>query len=82
VPVEKQVAVIYAVTNGHLDAVPVDRVRVWEQGFLDFLDAQYGDLLEGFRTEKALTDALEERLKAALVDFNAHFEAQEGAASA
>jgi len=82
VPVEKQVAVIYAVTNGHLDAVPVDRVRFWEQGFLDFLDAQYGDLLEGFRTEKALTDALEERLRAALVDFNAHFEAQEGAASA
>ncbi|TVR56147.1 MAG: F0F1 ATP synthase subunit alpha [Gemmatimonadales bacterium] len=82
VPVEKQVAVIYAVTNGHLDAVPVERVRAWEAGFLDFLDAQYEDLLEGFRKEKALTDALEERLKAALVDFNAHFEAQEGAASA
>ena len=82
VPVEKQVAVIYAVTNGHLDAFPVDRVRAWESGFLDFLDAQYEDLLEGFRKEKALTDALEERLKAALVDFNAHFEAQEGAASA
>jgi len=82
VPVEKQVAVIYAVTNGHLDAFPVDRVRAWESGFLDFLDAQYEDLLEGFRKEKALTDALEERLKAALVDFNAHFEAQEGAVSA
>jgi len=82
VPVEKQVAVIYAVTNGHLDAVPVEQVREWEAGFLDFLDAQAPDLLEGFRTQKALTDGLEARLKEALADFNARFDAQQGAASA
>jgi F-type H+/Na+-transporting ATPase subunit alpha len=81
-PVEKQVAVIYAVTNGHLDNVAVDQVRDWEGGFLDFLDAQAPDLLEGFRTQKALTDDLEARLKAVLADFNARFEAQQGAASA
>ena len=81
-PVEKQVAIIYAVTNGHLDAVPVDQARVWEEGFLDFLDAQYIDLLEGFRKEKALTEDLEGRLKDAIADFNARYEAQEGAASA
>jgi F-type H+/Na+-transporting ATPase subunit alpha len=80
--VEKQVAVIYAVTNGHLDDVPVERVRTWELGFLDFLDAQYPDFLEGFRKETALTDELEARLKAAIADFNARFEAQGGGASA
>ncbi len=73
--VERQVAVIYAVTNGYLDKVPVDRVRDWENEFLDFLDAQYQDLLEGIVEEQVLTEALEEKLKAAITDFNARFEA-------
>jgi F-type H+/Na+-transporting ATPase subunit alpha len=81
-PVEKQVAVIYAVTNGHLDAFPVERVRAWEERFLEFLEAQHPDFLEGFREEKNLTDELEGRLKTAIADFNARFEAEEAAASA
>ena len=80
VPVERQVAVIYAVINGHLDRIPVDRVREWEKSFLEFLTAQHDDLLSGIREQKVLTEELETGLKAAIGDFNARFEAEIGVA--
>ncbi len=39
--VEQQVMVIYAVTNGFLDDVPVGKVREWEKGFHEFMAAQF-----------------------------------------
>jgi F-type H+/Na+-transporting ATPase subunit alpha len=81
-PVEKQVASIYAVTNGYLDRVPVERVGQWERGFLAYLDAQHPQVLDSLRTEKALTDQIEGHLKGALDDFNARFEAELPGASA
>src|SRR5687767_11056131 len=38
--VEHQVTILYAVTNGHLDDVPVAQIREWERGFHDYLGAQ------------------------------------------
>ncbi len=78
-PVEQQVAVIFAVTNGLIDQVPVNRVRQWEEGFLDFLDAQRKEILDGIREEKALSEALEGQLRQAIADFTARFEAEQGA---
>src|SRR5206468_5860148 len=43
-PVEQQVMVIFAVTNGYLDDVPVPEIRAWEQGFKDFMAAQHPDV--------------------------------------
>ena len=74
-PVERQIAVIYAVTNGHIDEIPVEKVSEWERGFLDFLDAQYQDLLDGIKEQKVFTEELEEKMKAAITDFNARFTA-------
>jgi F-type H+-transporting ATPase subunit alpha len=70
VPVEKQVAIIYAVTNGFLDDVPVAQVRKWER---DFLGAVDGALLSDIRTKKALDDALTARLKQAIESFKPKF---------
>src|SRR5207248_2961063 len=39
-PVEQQVMVIFAVTNGYLDDVPVPEIRAWQQGFKDFIAAR------------------------------------------
>jgi F-type H+-transporting ATPase subunit alpha len=80
--VEQQVVSIYAVTNGHLDQIPVERVGAWERGFMQFLEAQRSELLDGIRTEKVLSEALEATLKEALGDYNARFEAEHGAGSA
>jgi F-type H+-transporting ATPase subunit alpha len=68
-PVEKQIAVIYAVTNGHLDDVPVERIRAWEDDFHEFMDARQAPLLREIRTERVLTDALVEKLKAAIAEY-------------
>ncbi len=78
-PVEQQVAVIYAVTNGFVDGIPTERVRAWEEGFLEYLTAQKPDLLEGLRDGKVLTPELEETLKSAIEDFAQRFTAEIGA---
>src|SRR5690606_20488794 len=78
--VEHQVVSIYAVTNGYLDAIPVEKVGAWERGFLAFLDAERKDLLDGIRTGKTLTDEIETKVKGAIDDFNARFEAEQAAA--
>jgi F-type H+-transporting ATPase subunit alpha len=75
-PVENQVCGIYAVTNGHIDQVPVERIRAWERGFHEHLRAHHAPLLEGLRTGKELTPELEEALKGAIKDWNEAFAAQ------
>ncbi|MEZ4506040.1 MAG: F0F1 ATP synthase subunit alpha [Thermomicrobiales bacterium] len=55
-PVEEQVAVLWAATNGPLDSVPVEDVQAWEAGLLDFLRTGYGDLLDTIKKEKQLSD--------------------------
>jgi F-type H+/Na+-transporting ATPase subunit alpha len=74
--VERQVAIIYVVTNGYLDEVEVKQIRKWEQDFLDFLDAAHPAVLEGIRTKKALDDDLTARLKAAITAFQPLFRAE------
>jgi F-type H+-transporting ATPase subunit alpha len=71
--VEEQVAVIYAGTRGYLDPFPVDRVGAFQEALLSKLRANYSQFLEGIRTEKALTPALEETLKEALADVSKSF---------
>src|SRR3954469_982572 len=63
VPVERQVAIIFAVTNGYLDDVDVKHLRQWERDFMDFLEASHPAVLTDIRTKKALDDALPGRLR-------------------
>ncbi|AKD02667.1 F0F1 ATP synthase subunit alpha [Pontibacter korlensis] len=52
VPVEEQVATIYAATNGLLDSVPVNEVRNFEKDFLRTLRAQHANALNALRVGK------------------------------
>ena len=76
VPVERQVAIIYTVTNGFLDDVDVKQIRKWEKDFLDYLDSVHPDILNGIRTKKALDDDLSNKLKAAISSFKSMFVAE------
>src|SRR5512136_1509854 len=62
-PVENQVCVIYAGVNGYLDAMPVDRVRAFEEGLLGLLRNQHTDVLAGIRDSRDLDDATAGTLK-------------------
>ena len=67
--VEQQIMVIYAVTNGHVDEVPVAQVREWERGFLEFMSAQFPQVPERIRTEKSLSKEIEADLKRGIEGF-------------
>jgi F-type H+-transporting ATPase subunit alpha len=68
--VEQQVMVIYAVSNGFLDTVPVSEIRAWERGFLDYVAAQFPQVGDKIRTEKALSKDTEADLKQAIAGYS------------
>jgi F-type H+-transporting ATPase subunit alpha len=63
---ETQVLVIYAVTNGYLDEVPVAKVREWERGFIEYVQAQFPQIADRIKREKTLAKDAEEELKRAI----------------
>jgi F-type H+-transporting ATPase subunit alpha len=71
--VEQQVMVIFAVTNGLLDAIPVNRLKDWEKGFLEFMDKQFPQVPQKVRTEKVLSKESEADLKRGIETFNKQF---------
>ncbi len=70
-PVEEEIAVLWAATNGYLDDVAVPNVRAFEAGMLENLRATKGDLLKKIATEQAISDEIGEMLKQAISDFKA-----------
>jgi F-type H+-transporting ATPase subunit alpha len=72
-PVENQVAMIWAVTNGYIDDVPVAKVRTFEAGFVRFLGSNYPEIGEAVVKEKVLSDATIAGLKKAIAEFKQTF---------
>jgi F-type H+-transporting ATPase subunit alpha len=68
-PVENQVAIIYAGVNGHLDNVPVEKVREFEKGFHKFLTTGYKKTLAAIAEKKELTEEIEKELKKAIEEY-------------
>jgi F-type H+-transporting ATPase subunit alpha len=68
-PVEVQVAILWAVQNAFLDDVPVEKTRAFQARLTDFLTSRKADLLAKIARELALSDPLTAQLKAALQDF-------------
>jgi F-type H+-transporting ATPase subunit alpha len=61
---EEQVCVIYAGVNGYLDALPVSKVREFEDGLLALLRSKHSDILSDIRDTKDLSSETEGKLKA------------------
>jgi len=79
-PVEKQVAIIFAATNGYLDAVPVEKLRAYEDGLFRFLETRHAAVLDAVREKKILDDDVKAGIKGALEDFGKQFAATTAAA--
>ena len=73
-PVEKQIAIIFAATNGFLDAFPVADCRRYEKELLAWLDRSQGPLLQAIAEKKDIKGELTDKLKAALAEFGAVFQ--------
>ena len=81
-PVEKQVAILYAANKGYLDDIPVSECRRFESEFHRHMDDRHPGVLSGIREKKTLDAEIEGRLKIALDEFKGAFqrEKQETAA--
>jgi F-type H+/Na+-transporting ATPase subunit alpha len=72
-PVEKQIAIIFAGTSGLVDDLPVEQIRPFEAALYKFLDNAQPGVLEAIRTKKALDDEIRKNLTAAINDAKAKF---------
>jgi len=73
--VENQVAIIYAGANGYLDDIELDQVSEFEKGLLDFMAANYHELLDEIKTLGEMSDKAESKMKKAVEDFKKGFSA-------
>jgi F-type H+-transporting ATPase subunit alpha len=73
VPLEKQVTILYAVINGYMDEIPVDKITAFEDEFYRFMDASYPDVGKSVAKDKDLSDKAEENLKKAVKEFEQGF---------
>ena len=72
-PLEKQIAIIFAGTKGHLDDLPVEQCRKFEEELYRYIDNSSRGLWEEIRTKKALDDDLTAKLTAVIQEFKARF---------
>lgn len=72
-PVEKQILIIYAATNGYLDDFPVNVLGRYESELDSFIESKYQDVLTEIREKKKMDEAVEGKVKKALEEFNGLF---------
>ena len=73
--VEKQVAIIWAGNNGHLNDIELDDVKRFEKEFLSYLGTNYASTLDDIRDSGELSDEIVENLKKAVDEFKKGFTA-------
>src|SRR5271168_3709456 len=72
-PVEKQVLIVYAGTNGMLDDLPVEQCRPFEEGLYRFVENAHPGLLPAIRDKKNLDDDLKSKITGALKEYKTRF---------
>jgi F-type H+-transporting ATPase subunit alpha len=79
--IERQVAIIYAGTNGFLDNIAVSEVRNFETELYGFIETRYPQIFSGIREKKQLDDELKGALNRAVKEFAGDFAARKAAAA-
>jgi F-type H+/Na+-transporting ATPase subunit alpha len=73
VAMEKQVMILYAAINGLLDNIPLAKMREFELGFFQFIEAGHPEVANSIAREKDINPATEEALKGAINEFKQSF---------
>jgi F-type H+-transporting ATPase subunit alpha len=76
-PVEEQVVVIFAASNGYLDDVEPGDIPDWEDQFRDYVRDSNAEILESIREEKQLSEETEKNLREAIEHFNENYEPEQ-----
>jgi len=72
-PVEDQIMILFAGSQGHLDDVPVEALKKFEAEFISFIKDRKADIRNELRDKKAIDDTLKEKLNVALAEFKKSF---------
>ena len=73
-PVEKQVAIIFAASKGYLDSVPAEKVAEFESSLFDYLEANNSEDLKAIVAEGSISDELSATLEKAISSFTEGFD--------
>ncbi|MGZ3802632.1 MAG: F0F1 ATP synthase subunit alpha [Pseudobdellovibrionaceae bacterium] len=74
VKVEEQIAMIFAASNGYVDAYPESEVRRYEKELMEFLKQKHSHVLKNIAEKKAMADDIKKSLVAALEEFKVVFQ--------
>ena len=74
-PVEKQILIIYAGTNGFLDEFAVDLLKKYEDELLKFVENRHPDVLKTIKDKKKIEEDLEKKVQDVLTEFKTEFQA-------
>jgi F-type H+/Na+-transporting ATPase subunit alpha len=80
-PVERQIAIVFAGTNGYLDNIAVSDVPTFETELYSFIDSRHPELFRGIGEKKQLDDQLKASLDGAVKQFAAEFASRKAAAA-
>jgi F-type H+-transporting ATPase subunit alpha len=80
-PMERQISIIYAGTRGFLDKYPVDALHQYEQQLYSFLESKHSEILMEIKEQKAISEDLDNRMKAAFTEFDSVFQSTIDAAA-
>ena len=79
VPLDKEVLILYAVNNGDLDDVPLEKCAEFESGFLRYMETAHPEIGQSIADNKDLTEENEEALKKSIEEFKSTFMAAQAA---
>jgi F-type H+-transporting ATPase subunit alpha len=73
IPVEKQITLLYAGTNGFIDTYPEGVLKRYEDEMLKFMESKHADILKELKEKQQIDAGLDERINKALEEFKAIF---------
>ncbi len=79
-PVERQILIIFAGVNGHVDDLPIEAMRPFEQGLSRFVEASYPEIYKELNEKKVIGEDLSQKMEQAIREHKEEFKAQKPAA--
>jgi F-type H+-transporting ATPase subunit alpha len=74
---EKQIVIIYAATNGHLDSIEVENIKRFEKEYVEYLEVKHPDLLPKLAERKEIDEEIDKEMVSALESFLKGFKQEE-----
>jgi len=79
-PVERQILIIFAGVNGHVDDVPVEAIRAFEQGLTRFVETRYPEIYRELNAKREMGEDLRRKIEQAIREYKEEFKTQKAAA--